>query len=90
MAALSPGDDVMVLGANQKNLGELARIMVHALSEGVPSLTKKRALVTDETGAQMVTLLKQLQGALPAEQFAKAAQGLNETQQKMVQALLSQ
>ena len=83
-------NDAMVLGANQKNLGELARIMVHALSEGVPSLTKKRALVTDETGAQMVTLLKQLQGALPAEQFAKAAQGLNETQQKMVQALLSQ
>ena len=82
-------NDAAVLGANNKNLPEIARVFVHALSEGVPQTHKRHALVSDETGKEMVGLLKQLQGALPAEAFAAAAQGLDGDKQKNVQDLMS-
>lgn len=73
--------DPRILGDNHAHLPKLVEVMVQVLSKG-------KTLVEDEDAQGMVTLLKQMQGALPAETFNGFVSALKPKQQSTLIALM--
>jgi hypothetical protein len=73
--------DARILGENNAHLPKLVEVIVRVLGKG-------KALIKDEDAAGMVVLLKQMQGALPAETFNGFIAALKPKQQSTLAALL--
>jgi hypothetical protein len=74
--------DPRILGGSNANLPKLVDIMVRVLAKG-------ELLVKPEDAAGMVTLLKQMQGALPVEMFNMYVEALKPKQRATLQNILS-
>jgi hypothetical protein len=73
--------DPRILGENNAHLPKLVEIIVRVLAKG-------KTLIEDEEAAGMIILLKQMQGALPAETFNGFVGALKPKQQSTLAALL--
>ncbi|KAL4539354.1 hypothetical protein Ndes2437B_g02265 [Nannochloris sp. 'desiccata'] len=73
--------DPRILGENNAHLPKLVEVIVRVLAKG-------KALIEDEDAAGMVMLLKQMQGALPAETFNGFIGALKPKQQSTLASLL--
>lgn len=73
--------DARILGDNNANLPKIVEVFVKVLAKG-------DKLVEPEAAAQMATLLKQMQAALPADVFQGFVSALKPKQQQRLQAVL--